>query len=65
MFGSLVGGSVVKNPPANAEVAGDVDLISGLGGSLGVGNGNPLQYSCQDNPIDRTLSKGSPRVGHN
>ena len=30
MSGSLVGGSVVKNPPANAEVTGDVDLISSL-----------------------------------
>ena len=34
------GGSVVKNPPANA---GDMGLIPGLGGSPGEGNGNPLQ----------------------
>ena len=61
---NLVGGSVVKNLPANAEVAGDAGLISGLGGSLGGGNRNPLQYSCQDNLIDSSLSKGSPRVGH-
>ena len=37
------GGSVVKNPPANA---GDVGSISGLGRSPGGENGNPLQYSC-------------------
>ena len=37
------GGLVVKNLPANA---GDVDSIPGSGRSPGVGNGNPLQYSC-------------------
>ena len=44
------GGSVVKNPPANA---GDEDLIPGLGRSPGGGNGNPLQYSCLGNSVDR------------
>ena len=44
------GGSVVKNPPANARDAG---LIPGLGRSPGEGNGNPLQYSCLGNPMDR------------
>ena len=44
------GGSVVKNLPANA---GDADLIPGLGQSPGIGNGNPLQYSCLGNPMDR------------
>ena len=44
------GGSVVKNPPANA---GDTDLIPGLGRSHGEGNGNQLQYSCLENPMDR------------
>ena len=44
------GGSVVKNLPANA---GDVDSIPGLRRSPGEGNGNPLQYSCLENPIDR------------
>ena len=43
------GGSEVKNPPANA---GDLGSIPGLGRSPGVGNGNPLQYSCQENPTD-------------
>ena len=44
------GGSVVKNPPANV---GDVGSISGSGKSPGEGNGNPLQYSCLGNPMDR------------
>ena len=43
-------GSVVKNLPANA---GDAGSIPGLGRSPGVGNGNPLQYSCLENPMDR------------
>ena len=38
-----------KNPLSNA---GDVGLIPGLGRSLGEGNGNPLQYSCLENPMD-------------
>ena len=41
---------MVKNLPANA---GDVGLIPGLGRSLEEGNGNPLQYSCLENPTDR------------
>ena len=41
---------MVKNMPANA---GDLGLIPGLGRSLGEGNGNPLQYSCLENPMDR------------
>ena len=44
------GGSVVKNPPGNV---GAVGSIPGLGRSPGKGNGNPLQYSCQENPMDR------------
>ena len=44
------GGSVVKNPPANA---GDVGSIPGLGRSPGKGNVNLLQYSCLGNPMDR------------
>ena len=47
------GGSVVKNLPADAGDAGDASLIPGLGRSPGVGNGNPLQYSCLGNPMDR------------
>ena len=44
------GGSVVKNPPANA---GDTGLIPWSGRFPGEGNGNPLQYSCLKNPMDR------------
>ena len=46
----LPGGSVVKNPPANA---GDASLIPGSGRSPGEGSGNPLQYSCLENPMER------------
>ena len=44
---------MVKNPPANAGDAGDVGSIPGSGRSPGEGNGNPLQYSCLENPMDR------------
>ena len=44
---------VVKNPPANAGGIGDVGLIPGLRRSPGGGNGNPLQYSHLENPMDR------------
>ena len=47
------GGAVVRNLPANAGARGDVRSIPGLGRSLGVGNGNPLQYSCLENPMIR------------
>ena len=43
-------GSAVKNLSANAE---DADLVSGSGRSAGEGNGNPLQYSCLENPMDK------------
>ena len=44
---------VVKNPPANAGDVRDVGLIPGWGRSPGEGHGNPLQYSCLENPMDR------------
>ena len=44
---------MVKNPPANAGDARDMGLIPGWGRSPGVENGNPLQYSCLENSIDR------------
>ena len=44
------GGSAVRNLPADVRDAG---LIPGLGRSPGEGNGNPLQYSCLDNFMDR------------
>ena len=47
------GGSVGKNPPANA---GDLGLIPGSGRCPGGGNDNPLQDSCLENPMDRRAS---------
>ena len=44
---------MVKNLPANAGNAGEVGSIPGLGGSPGEGNGNPLQYSCLENFMDK------------
>ena len=44
------GGSVIKNPPADA---GDESLILGSGRSPREEKGNPLQYSCLGNPMDR------------
>ena len=53
---------MVKNPPANA------DSIPGSGRSPGEGYGNPLQYSCLENPMDRgawrAIVHGVARVGH-
>ena len=42
-----------KEPVCNAGDTGDVGLIPGSGRSLGRGNGNPLQYSCLENPMNR------------
>ena len=44
---------MVKNPPANAGDIRDLGLIPGLAISPGGGHGNPLQYSCLENPMDR------------
>ena len=58
------GGAEVK---ASACNVGDLGLIPGSGRSPGKGNGNPLQYSCLENPIEelgRLQSTGSQRVGH-
>ena len=41
-----------KESTCNAEDAGHTGLILGLGRSPGGGNGNPLQYSCRENPMD-------------
>ena len=44
---------MVKNPPANAGDARDVGLVDGFRRAPGEGHGNPLQYSCLENPMDR------------
>ena len=58
-----------KESTFNAEDPGDMGLIPGLGRSFGEGTGNPLQYSCLENPMDRrawwAIAKGLQRVGHN
>ena len=45
--------AVLKNPPTNAGDTRDAGLIPGWGRSPEVRNGNPLQYSCLRNPVDR------------
>ena len=52
---------MVKNPPANA---GDVGSVAELGRSPGGGNGNPLQYSCLRNPMNRRALAGYSPWGH-
>ena len=47
------GGAVVKNVPANLRGRRDTGLIPGSGRFSGGGNGNPLQYSCLENSMDR------------
>ena len=60
---------VVKNPPANGGDIRDVGSVSGLGRLPGGGHGNPLQYSCLENPMDRgtwqAIVHRITRVGHN
>ena len=57
-----------KESACSAGDTDDIGLISGLGRSPGGGNGNPLQYSCLENPVDREARQatvhGVPRVGH-
>ena len=59
---------VVKNPPANARDAKDAGSVSGLGRYPAIGKGNPLQYSCLENFMDRgalwATVHGVARVGH-
>ena len=63
---SFPGGTEVK---ASASTAGDPGSIPGSGRSPGEGNGNPLQYSCLENPMDRGALWATvhqlQRVGHN
>ena len=71
----LWGGTVLLDFPGGSDGkasvynVGDLGSIPGSGRSPGEGNGNPLQYSCLENPMDREawcrlLSMGSQRVGH-
>ena len=53
------GSSLVKNPPANAGDSGDTGCSPGWGRSPGEGNGNPLQYSCLGNHMDRGAWKAT------
>ena len=53
LIGGFPGGAVVKNLPANAGASRDTGSIPGLRRSPGEGNGNPLQYSYLENPMDR------------
>ena len=47
------GGAGVKNPPAKARYLRNLGAILGSGRNPGGGHGNPLQYSCLENPMDR------------
>ena len=49
---------MVKNPPANVGELGDTGSISGSGRLPGVGSGDPLQYSCLENSMDREAWAG-------
>ena len=55
---------VVKNLPANAGDTGDVGSTSGSGRSPGERNGNPLQYSCLENPHGQRSLRGHNPMGH-
>ena len=59
MLGGFLGGSVVKNMPAKAGDIGGVDSILGSGRSPIGGNGNPFQYSCLENFMDRGAWRAS------
>ena len=54
----------LKNPPANAGEAGDAGSIPGVGRSPRIGNDNPLQYSCLENPINRRTWWTTSSRGH-
>ena len=60
VFGASQLALVVKNPPINAGDLRDEGLISGSGRSPGGGHGNPLQYPCLKNPMDRSLAGSCP-----
>ena len=68
MVMSFLGYTVVKNPPASAGDTRDAVSIPGLGRSPGAGKGDPLQYSCLENPMAKgpggLQSMGLQRVQH-
>ena len=55
------GGAVIRNLPVNA---GDVSSNSGSGRSPGEGKGNPIQYSCLENSMDRGAWQATVHGGH-
>ena len=55
---------MVENLPVNAGDIRDMGSIPGLGRSPGGGHGNPLQYSCLENPMDRGALVGYSLQGH-
>ena len=59
-FKDFPGGSMVKNLPDNVGDMRDTGLTPGLGRFTGERNGNPLQYSCLGNPMDRNLAGYRP-----
>ena len=63
------GGAVLKNPPTNSGNAGDMGSIPESGRSPGGGNGNPFQYFCLENSMEReqcwAVVQGIQRAGHN
>jgi len=68
-FGLFGASLVVQSVKKTACSAGDLGSIPGSGRSLGEGNGNPLQYSCLENPLDTgawwATVNGVARVGYN
>ena len=60
----MIGGAALESLPANAGDARDAGSIPGSGGSPGVGNGNPLQYSHLENPMDRGAWQAQVHGGH-
>ena len=68
IMGTSQGALMVKNSPANAGDAEDMGSIPGSRRSPGVGNGNPLQHACLENPMERGTWQATvhrvARVGH-
>ena len=58
MLVGFPGGTVAKTPAASGRDLGNAGSVPGLGRFPGRGNGNPLQYSRLDNPIDRGIHGG-------